>query len=127
VSEFEASVVAGQAGPVVVLSGEADLSSAARLSELLTAQLAAGAVQLLVDASGLSFADSASVRALVLAARTLREGGGVLVLTKPQPAVMRILELLGADQVIQVQGAARAPDAEKGTGGTSGRQAGSED
>jgi anti-anti-sigma factor len=83
VSGFEASVAAGEAGPVVVLSGEADLRSAGRLSELLTSQLAAGAVRLLVDVSGLSFADSASVRALVL------------VLVRPQPVVMRVLELLG--------------------------------
>jgi anti-anti-sigma factor len=119
VSGFEASVAAGEAGPVVVLSGEADLRSAGRLSELLTSQLAAGAVRLLVDVSGLSFADSASVRALVLAGRTLRERGGVLVLVRPQPVVMRVLELLGADQVIQVQGAAAGePGVEEGTGQT---------
>jgi len=107
VSGFEASVAAGEAGPVVVLSGEADLRSAGRLSELLTSQLAAGAVRLLVDVSGLSFADSASVRALVL------------VLVRPQPVVMRVLELLGADQVIQVQGAAAGePGVEEGTGQT---------
>ena len=93
-SEFEASVVAGEAGPVVVLSGEADLRSAARLGELLAAQLAAGALRLVVDASELSFADSASVRALVLAGRTPRGRGGVPVLARPQPAVMRVLELL---------------------------------
>jgi anti-sigma B factor antagonist len=117
VSEFEASVAAGEAGPVVVLSGEADLRSAGRLSELLTAELAAGPVRLVVDVSGLSFADSASVRTLVLAGRTLRERGGVLVLTRPQPAVLRVLELLGADQVLQVQGAAaRQAGAEDGAG-----------
>lgn len=109
-SEFEASVVAGEAGPVVVLSGEADLRSAGRLSELLTAQLAAGAVRLLVDVSELSFADSAAVRALVLAGRALRERDGVLVLARPQPVVLRVLELLGAGEVLQVQGAA-APEA----------------
>lgn len=100
---------------MVVLSGEADLRSAGRLSELLASQLAAGVVRLLVDVSGLSFADSAAVRALVLAGRTLRERGGVLVLARPHPAVMRVLELLGADQVIQVQGAAGV---EEGTGQT---------
>jgi anti-anti-sigma regulatory factor len=47
------------------------------------------------------------VRALVLAGKALRERGGVLVLNRPQPAVLRVLELLGADQVIQVQSAAR--------------------
>jgi anti-anti-sigma factor len=74
-------------------------------------QLATGVERLLVDVSGLSFIDSASMQALVLAARALRERGGVLVLARPQPVVMRVLELMGADQVIGVQGAAaREPD-----------------
>ena len=51
------------------------------------------------------------MRALVLAAGALRERGGVLVLVRPQPVVMRVLELMGAEQVIDVQGAAaREPD-----------------
>jgi anti-anti-sigma factor len=109
VSEFAASVTAGESGPVVVLSGEADLLSAGRLSELLTSQLAAGAVRLLVDASGLSYADSSAVRALVIAGRTLRERGGELVLARPQPAVRRVLELMGTAEVIQVRGTAGEP------------------
>jgi hypothetical protein len=53
VSEFEALVAAGEAGPVVLLPGEADLRSAGRLSELQTARLAARVVRRLVDVSGL--------------------------------------------------------------------------
>ena len=62
---LEISVEAdGEAGPVMALSGEADLMSAAALSEALTAQVSGGARHLTVDAAGLRFADSASVRAL---------------------------------------------------------------
>jgi anti-sigma B factor antagonist len=106
VGALEISVTAGEWGPVVVLSGEADLISAGRLSELLTAQLAAGVPELRIDVSGLRFADSATVRALVLAARTLRERQGSLILIRPQPAVARVLELMGATQMLVVQGAA---------------------
>jgi anti-anti-sigma factor len=98
VSLLKASVAAGESGPVVMLSGEADLASARELSELLTAQ------RLMVDLSGLRFADSASVRALALAGKTLRERGGVLVLARPQRAVARVLELMGVDQLLVVQG-----------------------
>jgi anti-anti-sigma factor len=98
--------VAGESGSVLVLSGETDLMSAAQLSELLTAQLSTGAQNLTIDASGLSFADSASVRALVLAARTLRQRGGSLVLMRPQRAVARVLELMGATELLVVQGTA---------------------
>jgi len=106
VSMLKASVAAGESGPVVLLSGEADLASARELSELLTAQLAGGVQRLMVDLSGLRFADSASVRALVLAGKTLRERGGALVLARPQRAVARVLELMGVDQLLVVQGGA---------------------
>jgi anti-anti-sigma factor len=101
---LEISVAAGEAGPVMALSGEADLMSAAALSEALAAQVSGGARHLTVDAAGLRFADSASVRALVLAGRTLHERGGSLVLVRPQPAVARVLTLMGVDHVITVRG-----------------------
>jgi anti-sigma B factor antagonist len=106
VSMLKASVAAGESGPVVMLSGEADLGSAGQLSDLLTAQLAGGVQRLMVDVSGLRFADSASVRTLILAGKTLRDRGGVLVLARPQRAVARVLELMGVDELLVVQGGA---------------------
>jgi anti-sigma B factor antagonist len=76
VSMLEISVAAGEAGPVMTLAGEVDLTNVAALSEALAAQLSDGALRLAVDLSGLRFADSASVRALVLAGRALHDRGG---------------------------------------------------
>ena len=101
-STLRASVSAGESGPVITLSGETDLTTVAELSELVTAQLSGGTRHLTVDASGLSFADSASVRVLVLAARTLRQRGGDLVLLRPQQALTRMLDITGADQMITI-------------------------
>ena len=101
---LEISVAAGEAGPVLTLSGEADLTTVAELSEALTAQLAIGARHLTVDLSRLRFADSAVIRALVLADRTLKQRGGSLTLAHPQPVVARALSLLGVDQAIEVRG-----------------------
>jgi anti-sigma B factor antagonist len=101
---LKASVAAGESGPVIVLSGEADLTCAGELSALITAQLAGGARQLTVDVSRLRFADSASIRVLVLAARTLRERGGSLVLLHPQQPLTRLLALTGAGQVFTIRG-----------------------
>jgi anti-sigma B factor antagonist len=115
---LKASAVAGEAGPVITLSGEADWSSAEQLSELMNAQLSGGARQVRVDVSGLSFADSASVRVLALTARTLKQRGGKLVLMRPQPAVARVLELMGADQLLVVQGGTSALSPESGSSGT---------
>ena len=103
-SLLEISVAAGSPGPVITLSGEADFNGSAELSAALAAQLSAGAVGLLVDVADLHFADSTVVRALVLTARTLRERGGTLVVLRPRPAVARVLQLMGADQLLVVQG-----------------------
>lgn len=105
---LQASVAAGESGPVIVLAGEADLTCADRLDALITGQLAGGTRQLTIDVSGLRFADSASIRTLVLAARTLTERGGSLVLLDPQKAVARVLALLGADQMVTIRGKAPA-------------------
>jgi anti-sigma B factor antagonist len=104
VDALEVSVTPGEPGPVVTLSGEADVTSAGRLSEFLAAQMPAGARDLVVDVSGLSFADSASVRVLVLTGKALRKRGGRLVLLRPQPPVARVLELTGADELLAVRG-----------------------
>jgi anti-anti-sigma factor len=89
---------------VVVLSGEADLTAVAQLSQALTAQISAGARHLTVGLSRLRFADSAAIRALVLAGRIVNDRAGTLELVRPQSAVARVLALLGMDQVLPVRG-----------------------
>jgi len=104
VSTLRASVSAGESGPVITLSGETDVTTVAELSKLVTAQLSGGTLLLTIDAAGLSFADSASVRVLALAARTLQQRGGGLVLLRPQRVLTRILEVMGVDQMITIRG-----------------------
>jgi len=102
------SASVGADGPVVVLSGEADTAMAALLlREMLAAQLDTGARLVTVDASGLLFLDSASLRVLVLAARALQGRHGTLVFARPQPRVARLLEITGADRLLDVQELAR--------------------
>jgi anti-sigma B factor antagonist len=108
VSTLRASVSAGESGPVITLSGETDITTVAELSELVTAQLSGGTLHLTIDASGLSFADSASVRVLVLAARTLQQRGGGLALLRPQRPLARMLEIMGAGQMITIRGETEA-------------------
>jgi anti-anti-sigma factor len=69
VSTLRASVSAGESGPVITLSGQADITTAAELSELITGQLAEETQQLTVDVAGLDFADTAAIRVLLVAAR----------------------------------------------------------
>lgn len=100
---LNAWVEAGESGPVVMLAGEADLTDAEPLSALISGQLATGTCQLTIDVSGLRYADSASIRTLALAARTLTARGGRLLLLDPQPSVARVLTLLGVDHMVTIR------------------------
>jgi anti-anti-sigma factor len=97
-------VSAGESGPVITLSGEADITNVAELSELITGQLADERQHLTVDVAGLDFADTAAIRVLLVAARRLRQHGGDLVLLRPQRALARVLEILGAEEVVAIRG-----------------------
>lgn len=92
-----------EAGPVIRLSGEADLTNAGQVRDALTAQLSAGVQHITVEMSGLRFADTASIRVLIQAHRALRDRGGALELLQPQMAVAKSLSLLGVDKVIRIR------------------------
>jgi anti-sigma B factor antagonist len=102
VSLLDIRVAAGEAGPMVTLSGEADLTTVAQLEAALNAQIAAGARVLTVDLSRMWFADCAAIHTLVRAAGTLRARGGRMDLLNPQPGLDRVLTLLGVDEVLRI-------------------------
>jgi anti-anti-sigma factor len=103
VRSLEISVAAGESGPVVVLQGQADLTSAARLNKVIAAQLSGRTATLTIDASRLRFADSRSIRVLMAAAVILRDRGGSLVLLRPQQPVARALNLLGVGGIFTIR------------------------
>ena len=94
---LEISVAAGEAGPVLTLSGEADLTTVADLTEALTAQLAIGTRHLTVDLSGLRFMDTSAIHVLVSVNNRVMAGGGLLV-TKLGNDRVRFVDA-GLDQV----------------------------
>ena len=103
VSSLEVSIATGASGPVLVLAGEADFTSITRLDEALTAQISGQAVQLTIDAANLRYADSASMRTLVMAAMKARTRAGSVTLLNPQPAVARMLDLLCIDEMFSIR------------------------
>ena len=97
------AVAAGDRGPVLALSGESDMSVVDELIAALAAQVEAAPRHLTVDLSGLTFADSATINALLTASRALSARGGTLELARPRSAVARTLELLGVDEILPVR------------------------
>jgi anti-anti-sigma factor len=103
VSSLEVSVATGASGPVLVLAGEAEFTSITRLDEALTAQISGQAVQLTIDAAYLRYADSASMRTLVMAAMKVRTRAGSVTLLDPQPPVARMLDLLRVYEIFSIR------------------------
>ena len=118
-SLLEVSAASGQFGPILVLTGEADLTSVTRLDGAVAAQIAGQAVQLTIDATNLRYADLASMRTLVTAAMKLRTRDGSMTLLNPQPPVARMLDLLRVDELFSIRAGQRIetqPDTSAGGG-----------
>ena len=92
-----------ESGPVIRLSGEADMTAVARLNEVLSAHALGAVRQVTVDVAGARCADSASIRELIWAHRAIHERGGRLVLARPRPAVAKALSLPGVDQMLTIR------------------------
>ena len=86
---------------LVELAGEADVTSRC-LKDVLDAEVANRPVLLVVDLSRLTFMDSWALQVILAANRDLRAAGGTLALARPPLAVRRLLELSGADKLVDV-------------------------
>jgi len=87
---------------VVVLPDEIDLSNAGPVGEQLVAAIVPGLAVVVADLSMTTFCDCAGVRSLSLAHREASASNAELRLVVRSRAVLRILALLGADQVLPV-------------------------
>jgi anti-sigma B factor antagonist len=103
--ELKASVRDGHV--VVALRGDLDVTGADAAEAAIAALVAPGQT-LIIDISALDFMDCASLGALVKVQTLARRGGGDVVLTAPQPHLLRLLALTGTDEVLCVQASVEA-------------------
>ena len=99
-------------GDVVVAapSGRIDHANADSLTEALTPLLAPGADVpfLLLDFSGVDYISSVGLRALMMAAKTLRAQQRTLGVAAPQPLVREIFEISRFNMILDVSPTLRA-------------------
>jgi stage II sporulation protein AA (anti-sigma F factor antagonist) len=81
---------------VLALSGELDMSSTATLKAAIASSGAERYGRLVLDASGLSFIDSAGIAVLLEAAERI----GSVSLRAPTRAVRRVIEITGLTGVL---------------------------
>lgn len=85
---------------VVVLRGEIDHTVKNQLTEALLARDGTTPSRVVLDLRGVTFMDSSGINILVTAHRAASGAQGWLRLAGPQEAVLRVLQLVGLDEVI---------------------------
>ncbi len=87
---------------MVTAAGEVDITNAEGLRDALLSALNAGALGLVVDRTATTFVDSAGVTALVRASRRATATEATVRLAVTAAPVLRVLNLVGIDQLIEV-------------------------
>lgn len=86
---------------VIAPTGELDIVSAAALEQHAAQAVSRGEHDaLLLDLSGLSFIDSTGLRAIVEVGKVCKESGREFSLAPGPPAVQRLFEVTGLDEVL---------------------------
>ena len=93
---------------MVTATGEIDITNAESLPDALLSTLNAGARGLVVDMTATTFLDSAGVTALVRASRRASATEAALRLAVTAAPVLRVLNLVGIDRLIEVYPSAAA-------------------
>ncbi|MDD9371330.1 MAG: STAS domain-containing protein [Acidimicrobiales bacterium] len=97
--EFAVTVHRHGRDAVVAISGELDLDTAQRLREHLDVLVDAGA-EIAIDASGVSFIDSAGLTTLLAARQSVRDEGGDLRLTVASERVASVAKMAGVSDLL---------------------------
>jgi anti-sigma B factor antagonist len=87
---------------VVTVPAEVDLTIADGLRDALLEVLNAGALGLIVDMTATTFLDSAGISAITRASRRAAASGAVIRLVALTLPVLRVLNLVGIDRLIDI-------------------------
>lgn len=101
---------------MVTVGGEVDLYTAPQLRDQLIGALEDGARRLFIDMSRVEFCDSTGISVLLSAMKRSRGKGGELELVAPRPAVTKVLEVTGLDEVFVIHPDLDALPVAAGTG-----------
>src|SRR3954447_11250739 len=105
-ADFRFDVRETRGGPLVVLTGELDISTAVELRECLVSLVGR---RVTLDFSGVTFMDCTTIGVLVAARNRSDAVGAELVLQNVGSSEMRLLEITGVAAHLDVHGG-RAPD-----------------
>jgi anti-sigma B factor antagonist len=93
---------------VVSVSGEIDLFTAPEFKQRVTAPIAAGVDNVIVDLMETTFIDSSSLGVLIGAHRRLKARGGRLLVACEAESIVKTFRITGLDGVFQLVGSVEA-------------------
>lgn len=97
-------------GPVLAVSGELDYASAPELRDLVARLTLLPGQRLVLDLRGMEFCDSSGITALIAARGHALDAGADIALAAVPPHTLRVLRLVGLDQVFTIQAGAETAD-----------------
>ena len=90
----------GPEGRFIVLSGDAALSAASELGEMVRTAVADGENVVTVDLAGATLIDSRTISVLVEWTESLASAGGRLQVICDDPNILRLLKRIGLDRAL---------------------------
>ncbi|MGZ3103296.1 STAS domain-containing protein [Streptomyces sp. H72] len=87
------------AGPVLSIFGDLDYATAGRLRELVTTLTLRPGQLLVLDLAGMRFCDSSGITALIVARNHARAARADVALAAVPDHTLRVLRMVGLDQV----------------------------
>jgi anti-sigma B factor antagonist len=91
------------AGEELVVTGELDGNGAGALEREIAGRVDGGGGQFRLDINGLAFADVSGGQALLHVHNAIEACGARVVFEHPTKEVLRVLRLLGLDQVLDIR------------------------
>lgn len=93
---------ADKLGPVIAISGDADVGAAVDLEKRIEDAISGGARTVTIDLSGATLVDSRTIGVLVGWDERLRSEKGALPIVCPNPNILRMLGAMGLDQSLAI-------------------------
>ena len=101
--------VVGDVG-VIRVRGDVDSIEAPNLDDAAMALLADGARSLVIDCRDIDFIDSAGLQVMVRAHQEAHAHGGTVTVRRPSAFTLRLLQTVGLDTVLIIDGLPEQPD-----------------
>ena len=85
---------------IVAVEGEVDIATAGELDAVLSAEIADGHTNVVVDLSKVGFLDSTGLGVLIKALKRTREADGSLAVVTDSQRVLKVFRITGLDSVV---------------------------